>query len=207
MRIIKYVLLLGFSLILNGQLKAQDNKRQFLIGKNDTLVNDAGFYLGLLHRHQDFFSKAFSFQGIETAVIINHQLILGVYGSSFVSNLQTEINNSTANIFIWQTGLTIGGIRSEEKALHTGWLINAGYFSLLGDESDFKLFQPIDSDIRANGLIMAPELFAECNISRCMKFRIGLAYSFYSFEDQILITREDLQNISVNFGFVLGKFD
>lgn len=91
--------------------------------------------------------------------------------------------------------------------MHTGWLINAGYFSLWASETDFQFFNPNNPQITINGLILSPEIFAECNIAKWMKFRTGLAYSFYSFEDQKTITKEDLQNISVNFGFIFGKFD
>jgi hypothetical protein len=39
-----------------------------------------------------------------------------------------------------------------------------------------------------------------------MKFRTGLVYSFYNFEDQSIINKNDLQNISVDFGFIFGNF-
>jgi hypothetical protein len=47
--------------------------------------------------------------------------------------------------------------------------------------------------------------FAELNILRWMKFRTGLGYSFYGFKDQSSVSVSDLQNVSINFGFLFGK--
>ncbi len=110
-------------------------------------------------------------------------------------------------IFIWQTGLSIGRIYNNKNILHSGWQIKAGYFSLSGDDKNFKIFKPIDPIITIVGLNLSPEIFAELNISKWMKFRTGLAYSFYSFENQSVIRKNDLQNISINFGFMFCKFD
>jgi len=38
----------------------------------------------------EFFNKAFSFQGIEAGVIIQHSVLAGVFGSLFGSNLITK---------------------------------------------------------------------------------------------------------------------
>lgn len=202
-------LIIGFSLFsvlynLNGQNKNYVS----MTSKGDTLVKDFRVYGGLIHQHQDFFNKAFSFQGIEAGVIVNHSLLAGAYCSMFVSNL--DIKHSTyPNLFvnIGQGGLFAGYINNANKVIHTGWLLNIGYFLLTGDETNFALFQITNPKVNINGLVLTPQVFAEMNITRWMKLRTGLSYSYYSFENQSIIMKSDLNNISLTFGFIFGKFN
>jgi len=207
MKRLKFIFLILNVLIVVSGLKAQKDNYQSLFCKNDTLIKDARLYGCLLHQHQDFLNKAFSFQGIEGGIIVNHQLFVGAYGSSFASNLEAGLVNKPRYVFVWQTGLSIGRIYNEKSLLHSGWQIKAGYFSLEGDDSNFKMFKAGNLVMTVDGMILSPEIFAEVNIVKWIKFRIGLAYSFYSFENQSIISKDDLQNISVNFGFVFGKFN
>jgi len=194
-------------LIFRCNLNAQDKNNQITVNTTDSQIKKVQVYGSLLHRHQNFFGEAFSFQGIETGVILNRNLFLGIYGAAFASNLKVEIDQTPMFVNIWQTGLTVGQIYLEERFLHPGWLVNAGYFSLVSDDSEVKLFNPVNPAIKENGIVFSPEIYAEINVARWMKFRTGLAYSFYAFHSQSAISKSDLQNVSINFGFIFGRFD
>lgn len=203
----KILFIIVFFLLSYTPILSQSSNYQTLFGNKDTLVKEIRFYGSLNHRHQDFFNKAFSFQGIEAGAIFNHKIFLGAYGSTFATNLTTKINNNNMYVFMWQAGMSLGRIYNHQKALHSGWLLNVGYFSLVGDDTDFGFFKSNEPQLSFGGLVISPEVYAEINVASWMKFRTGLAYSFYSFEDQSQITKNDLQNISVNFGFIFGKFN
>jgi len=204
---LKYLFITLFFLFSSYKLNAQALNYQHIFGKSDTIIKDIRFYGAYVHQHQDFFNKAFSFQGIETGVIINHKLLLGSYGSTFVTNLDVKFANNPTFVYIGQCGLVVGSVRNDKKVLHTGWLLNVGYFSLTGDDSNFALFKADNPSIIINGMVLSPQVYAELNIAKCMKLRTGLAYSFYSFEDQTIITKSDLNNISLTFGFIFGRFN
>jgi len=200
------ILLVTLLTLLTIISKAQNNGYIHLINNKEKLITDFRLYGGLLHQHQDFFNKAFSYQGIEAGAIINHQLTIGIFGACFASNLNIGINNHSTFINMKKAGLAVGQVYNDRKAIHAGWLINIGYFSLRGGDTNQKLFGHSTSDIKISGLSLLPEVYAELNIAKWMKFRTGIAYSFYNFEDQSVITSDDLQNVSVNFGFIFGDF-
>jgi hypothetical protein len=205
MKAIRYLILLIVLPFLC--LNAQETKYEYAFNKNDTLVNNITVYGALIHQHQDFFNKAFSFQGIESGVIINHKIITALYFSTFVSHLDIKLSNAPLYVYVGQGGMVLGFVRNGEKLLHTGWLLNIGYFSLIAKDKDFPLFNANNPSVTRKGLILTPQVYTELNISKWMKFRTGLAYSFYSFEDQTIISKSDLQNIAVSFGFIFGGFN
>lgn len=206
MKIYQYLLIALFMLISTFMVNAQPEGYEHLVKNDNKLITDIRLYGGLNHQHEDFFNKAFSYQGIEAGTIINHHLILGLQGACFASNLKIDLENKPSYIQLYKTGLTVGYVGNDQKVLHTGWLVNAGSFTLLGRSADFPLFDSSASDVIIHGLVMSPEVFAEVNVTSWMKFRTGLVYSFYNFEDQSIINKNDLQNISVDFGFIFGNF-
>ena len=167
------------------RLDARNEQYEYIFNKKDTV--NVRLYGGLLHQHQDFFNKSFSYQGIEAGVVLNHKLLLGIFGGTFISNLNVNVAGYSLCMNIWKSGLVVGNIFRESKILHTGWLFNIGYFSLEHDNSNFELFNPQKSSAKINGLILMPELYAELNIAKWVKLRTGLGYSFYRFEDQAVI--------------------
>ena len=207
MKKLKIALLVVCLLIFYSGLEAQIGNYQSLFCKSDTIIRDTRLYGSLLHQHQNFFNKPFSFTGIEGGILVNHKLFIGVFGSTFLSNLKTNIANNSMYLSVWQAGLSIGRIYNDKNVLHSGWQIKASYFSLKGDYSNFKISMPIDPTITIDGLILSPEIFAELNIFRWMKFRTGIDYSFYNFENQTMVKKSDLQNVSLNFGFIFSKFE
>jgi hypothetical protein len=174
--------------------------------KSERTISDLKFYVGLSHQHQDIFNKAFSFQGVEAGLVINHKLLLAIYGSTFVSNLDVEVHDNPMYLMMNQAGFIGGLVNNDSKLLHTGFLLSVGYFSLSADKLKLPMFSSDNHEIGINGLVLAPQVFAELNVLKWMKFRAGLAYNFYSFENQEMIAKTKLENISINFGFLFGKF-
>jgi len=202
-------MILGFILFLGiSTLNAQVQNTKSDTTKHETLKNDIRFYGGLVHQHQDFFNKAFSFQGVETGVMLNHSILAGVFGAMFVSNLDaTVIDYPNFYINIRQAGLFVGNMINAKRILHTGWQLNAGCFSLTGSKTDAGILNTEQTITRLNGLVLSPQFYAELNINRWMKLRTGLSYCMYSFEDQSMIKNSNLNNVSLSFGFIFGKFN
>ncbi len=191
------------------ELRAQSKGYNCLFNKGNSEITNADlqFYGGLTHQHQNFFNKAFSFQGIEAGIILHNSLFLGFYGSAFVSNLKVEIANNPMYIIINQAGFEGGFKRNGSRLFHPGVLLNIGYFSLGGDDSAMPLFKIADHEITFSGLVFSPQMFGEINVTKWMRFRTGLAYNFYSFGKNVSIADSDLENFSINFGFLFGKFN
>jgi hypothetical protein len=168
--------------------------------------SDVRFYGGVLHQHHDYFQKAFSFQGIEGGAVFDHHFLVGIYGLTFISSLEVDIANMPTYLQMWQGGLVAGIVTDSREFLHAGLLLNAGYFSVIGDHHDFPLFNSDTRPIGLGGLILCPQVSAEVNITKWMKMRAGLAYDFYGLQDDPLIRKTDLQNISFNFGLLFGEF-
>jgi hypothetical protein len=208
MKNLKLLLLLFIPLLIANNLSSQNNNIDSLInnGKDEKSHTDIRIFGGLIHQHQNFFGKAFSFQGVETGIILNHNLIFGIYGSTFASNLGTEISNNPMYVLMSQFGLIGGIMQNDSKFFHAGFQVNIGYFSLQGDNFKMPLFNCSDHLISFNGPVLAPQVFAEMNATNWMRIRMGLAYNFYFFKNHPQVSRSDIEGISFNFGFVFGKF-
>jgi hypothetical protein len=204
----RFPALLPVFLLLACNLYSQNTEYEYLLNKNQFKKATKGvkLYCGLTHQHQSFFNKPFSLTGIEAGIISGRNILLGVYGSSFLSNLEIENSVSKTYFSSMQGGLAIGVLHHGNKWLHEGVLLNAGYFSITGSSSNFQLFAIQNSTAIIHGLVITPMAFAEINVLRWMKFRTGLGYSFYNFKDQSSVSVSDLQNVSINFGFLFGKY-
>lgn len=188
---------------------AQNNTYKSLFQKVAAEKNyaDLRFYGGLAHQHQDYFNQVFSLQGVEAGMILKEHVFVGIYGSAFVSNLKVDIENNPMYILMNQVGFSGGYLRNSSKLFHAGVVLNAGYFSLAGDKASMPVFRIADHEISISGLVLSPQVFGELNVTNWMKFRTGLAYNFYSFGNNLHVTDSDLENISINFGFLFGKFN
>ncbi len=168
-----------------------------------TEKSDIKLYGNLYHQHHDFFDKAFSFQGLEVGFITNQNLLLGFYGSCFVTNLEAKINNSLQFIWIGQGGLNVGYIFNISKRVQPGIQLNSGVFSLRTDDNNFGIFKTNRTKFKLNGLVISPQIFGELKITNCFKIRTGLSYNFYSFKDHSVVKNSDLNHISFTCGLVL----
>jgi hypothetical protein len=189
------------------KLAAQEQTYKSVFGKNDTINAKTSYYGGFVHQHQNFFDKAFSYQGLEFGVLLKNKFITGIYAATFISDLNTEIEEKPMFIRMSQAGAMVGGLWKNQGMLHFGWQLNTGYFSLNAESTDSKSNFSGNSDIFINGLVLSPQIYAELNICNWMKLRTGLAYNFYFFEDDPSVEKSDIQNFSLNFGFIFGKFN
>jgi len=204
---LKLIILPFIVLFSSNELIARQGNYESLFEKRDSIQKkEISFYAGLIHQHENFFGKAFSFQGIEAGVIANNKWLSGVYASTFVSNLKVDINQTPKLVFISQGGLFIGRIWHEEKKIHAGVLMNVGYFSLKADDSGVGSFSSDNQCIKLHGVVINPWIFAELNLPKWMKLRTGLGYGFYGFKYSDFMTNKDLNNIAFSFGFIFGKF-
>lgn len=193
---------------MNGiKLNAQNLNSDFAKIKKDTLQKELAFYGGFVHQHQNFFGKAFSYQGVEAGAVFRQKFMAGLYGASFVSNLKINIENKTRFINLAQVGIFAGEIWKIQKTIHSGWMLNAGCFTLENDDIEFGIINPRKNANSLNGFVVSPQIFAEINLLKWMKLRIGLAYNFYFYNEDLWIKKSDLQNFSLNFGFIFGKFE
>lgn len=176
-------------------------------GNTETAAKNPEYYGSLIHQHQEFFNKTFSLTGVETGILLNQNLLLGAYGSTFVSGLEIESSNNFTHFMISQTGIVIGFVSHPSKRLHAGSLVSIGYASIRGDRSRLPVFNSGNAEVRVHGSVVTPQVFGEVNLMNWLKFRTGLGYSFYSFQQQPSVRRTDLQNVSFNFGFLFGKFN
>lgn len=198
------VFFLFFGIVITN---AQNRNYESLTISRDSLKKDNRLYVGLVHQHQNFFNKAFSFQGLETGVIINHTILIGAFGAMFITNLDAKVSdNPHYYINIKEAGLLIGTLINEKRDIHAGWQLNAGYFSLTGDETDYGIFKVENPSTRIGGLVFSPQFFIELKISDWMKLRTGLCYNIYNFTNQSVIKNQYLNNVSLSFGFIFGEF-
>ncbi|QIP15122.1 hypothetical protein G8759_22105 [Spirosoma aureum] len=188
-------------------IHAQQIKQEHSEIKRDWVHTDATWYGALVHQHQNFFKQPFSFQGIEAGIILNHKFLISAYGATFVSTLDVERINNPLFLYVGQYGLLIGVEQNHLKPVHIGWLLNAGYFSLVGNKADFQIFRIKYPTARLGGLVVSPQVYGVLTITKWMKFRLGVGYSFYKFNEQPVVSQADLQNVAFTFGFILGKFN
>lgn len=189
------------------KLEAQEQIYKSVLGKNDSIKTKPGYYGGFVHQHQNFFDKAFSYQGLEFGVLLKNKFVTGIYAATFISDLNAEIEEKPMLIRMSQAGAMVGGIWKNHGILHVGWQLNTGYFSLNAESPEPNTDFSNNSDIFINGLVLSPQIYAELNITDWMKFRTGLACNFYFFADEPTVEKSDIQNFSLNFGFIFGKFN
>jgi hypothetical protein len=159
-----------------------------------------------VHQHQNFYHTAFSFQGMEAGLILRDRLLLGLFGSTFVTRLTVPGEVRNLHLNVWQAGGFTGQIYRADKLVHWGWLLNAGYLCSTGDYSVPSRVETTNSTVKATGMVLLPELYGELKVANWLKLRTGFGYSFYLFESQPGMTPSDLQNPCFTFGFLLGNF-
>jgi hypothetical protein len=168
----------------------------------DSLVKVVAPYVGLFHQHHDFFNKAFSYQGIDAGITFNGKLSTGIYGSMFVSPLKIELQGKSAYLAIKQVGISVGFVNTMSRRLYIGCNLNTGLFTLRAGSRRSSVLRDEQADIRIRGLVVSPHVFSEISLMKWMKVRIGLSYNIYRFDNQNIITRNDLQNVAFNFGII-----
>lgn len=206
MRKILYILsFIVVEMLSANRLIAQDRTIGYRTVQSDSLRKSIKGYGGLVHQHQNFFKKAFSFQGIETGIVINHTYLIAVYGATFASTLRVERVNSPRFIYIGQYGLLLGIEQDNRKKFHLGALLSTGRFSLIGSNTTFSLNKVDNPLIRLHGFVISPQVYGELAIMKWMKLRSGVGYNVYRFQEQPMVVRSELQNVALTFGFIFGN--
>lgn len=197
----------GFILVFGTvtNLLAQNDTLTWVFNGNDTLIRTVGLYAALSHQHEDFFNTPFSFQGLEAGVIVNDAITAGVFFSSFVSNLQSTIADNPMFITSWNAGLCVGKVYHPKRVLHTGWEVSGAYFSLEAGDQELALISDVQEVYHLSGMVLTPEVYTEANILKWMKFRAGLAYTFYTFGYHEVIKRDDLNSVLLDFSLIVFR--
>lgn len=169
------------------------------------LVREWSLQAGFFHRHQDYFDRTFSLQGLEVGALVNRSLFAGLYGSAFATNLEARGTGPAPSYWLAEWGVELGSVRHEGRVLHGGWRLDLGAFALEGLDPDQSGFVT-EGRVRVDGLVLSPQAFAEANVARWMKFRAGLGASLHSFRPVDGIAKSDLDAVFLDFGFLFGNF-
>lgn len=204
MKTIGYILSFLACMLTPQWLHAQPKVFEYARKKCDSTGSDVTLYAGLIHQHQNFFKQAFSFQGIEAGISINHKFLVAAYGSTFVSTLAVPRANGSLFVFADQYGFLIGVEQANRRRFHLGGLLTMGYFSLVGNDTDFKVFKAKNPLIKVSGFVLSPQVYIDLTLTKWMKFRPGIGYSLYKFDEQPLVSKADLQSVAFTFGFIFG---
>lgn len=169
---------------------------------NDSNTNNRNvqMFFTLYHQHHNFFNKAFSYQGIETGVVVQNKVYFGFYGAFFASNLKTRIDNETRYVWMGQGGINTSYVFLDEKRFCPGIQLDMGYFTLRYDADKCGLSKVKDMSFKLNGLVFSPQIFGEVHLNKWFQVRTGLSYNFYEFEDHTAIKTSDLNHISFTVG-------
>lgn len=203
---LKLLFLLCLTSAYSLQAETQNKSYEYITNPNQPSLNEVKFYERFFHQHQDFFNKAFSYQGLEARFNLNGKVIIGGFAGMFITPLSIEIDEKANFANAFKTGLTVGQFYHAEKIVHTGWTVNAGYSQIQTDETSFNTFDVPETASTYKSMLLSPELFTEAYITPWMKFKTGISFPFYNFEDQSVVQKDDLQSLSVNVGFTFGHF-
>lgn len=174
---------------------------------NRESVGDVSLYGGLTHQHQNFLNTPFSLTGLEAGVLVDNTIVLGAFGSSFLSGLDVETANLKTTLSLAQGGLVFGAVHHFTRYLEAGLLLQSGFLSVRGEPSGISAEGSNNRSVHHYGATVIPQLFTAISTTKWMKIRVGLGYNFYSFGDQSVVSSKDLQNVSLNFGFLFGTGD
>jgi hypothetical protein len=197
-------LILLFASFSSGALMAFPN--QFSDTPEENLAfNKPRMFLTLNHEHENFFGKAFSYQGISTGVVLQNGWSMGLFLSTFASNLKAKIEDKPRFVNAWKNGFMVGKIYRTEKRFHPGWQLTGGNFNLGAAEKKLQLFSTLHAVYRINGLVVSPEIYGEVDVCQWFSVRTGLAWSYYNYPNDDVIKQSDLNNFSIDFGFIFKR--
>jgi hypothetical protein len=197
-------LILLIATFSSGALMAFPN--QFSDNPEENIAfNKPRVFLTLNHEHENFFGKAFSYQGISTGVILQNGWSMGLFLSTFASNLKVKIEDKPMFVNAWKNGFLVGKIFRPEKRFHPGLQLTAGNFNLGAADKKMNLFSISHAANRINGLVVSPEIYGEVDICQWFSVRTGLAWSYYNYPNDEVIQKSDLNNLSFDFGFIFKR--
>lgn len=162
-------------------------------------------YAGLTFEHHTNISN--TKPGVEAGVIFNRMFVCGAYGQGTTGNFGIRYyTGDIHNIMFGEGGLFAGYITQYAKPIHFGGLLKIGYISLVADDQEMKLFKDVDPVAEDGGMVFHPEFFTETNITKHIKVRLGLGYSFNSLDKESVICNKDLDSWTMNLSILAGNF-
>jgi hypothetical protein len=201
MKQIIILLALASTFILSS---AQDNGFDYIFNKPLSQKNSWKLYGELTFQHLNV--KTNTMPGLEVGVTFNNNFMMGVYGQGTSGNFYHLYNNTEENIMFGEGGFVVGYIKEPNKILHFGGLFKLGYISIVADDVEMELFKDFEPTAEDNGMVYHPELFSELNISKFMKARLGVGYSFFVFDNETVMCNKSLDSWTLNLGFVFSNF-
>lgn len=166
----------------------------------------SGFTAALTHQHQHFYGTPFSYTGIDICSAVHPQVMVGLYGTSFLSSLKIATGNGLPYLRMWQTGVVAGVSTDESNVVQTGLLLRTGYLSIEARSRESPVVYGTRPDIRTHGVVFQPQLFGAVILAPWMKFRAGIGYDLYTLKEHSWVKRPDITDPSVNFAFICGCF-
>lgn len=120
----------------------------------------------------------------------------------FASPLRIELQGKSAYLAIKQVGISVGFVNTMSRRLYIGCNFNAGLFILHAGSKRWSVLHTEQAAIKIRGFVVSPQAFSEVSFLKWMSVRIRLSYNIYRFDNQNIITRNDLQNVAFNFGII-----
>jgi hypothetical protein len=191
------------AIVFTLQVMAADTTYDYVFSNKEKNIQ-LNYYGALTFQHFSVVSN--TMPGIEGGIVFNKKLFAGVYGHGTTGNFGMSYGGTIHNIMSGEGGLFVGYIGQFPKPIHMGGMLKTGYISLVADDKEMKLFKKVDSVAKDGGMVFHPELFAEANITKQLKIRLGLGYSFHSLDKESVAYNCQLDSWTMNLGILFGNF-
>jgi len=184
-------------------LNAHENEYNSVFN-NKNGITEISFYGGLISEHHSSITS--TKPGIEAGIVLNQSFAVGAYGQGTLKNFNTTLEDTKYYNMLGEGGLMLSYMAYSHKRLHFGGMLKVGYVALTSDEEETKMFESVNAAFEDGGWVYHPEIFAELNLYKSMKVRLGVGYSIYNLSDEPVVSSADLNCITVNLGLLFGKF-
>lgn len=181
-----------------------DTTYNYLFNKEQGQKNLWKPYASMTFQH--LYVKTNTMPGIELGMTLNNHFLVGIYGQGTVGNFSHMHHDTLYNIMLGEGGVVFGYVTKPNQTLHFGGTFKLGYTSLVADDEEIKIakdFEPVAED---DGVVYHPEVFAEINVSKYMKVKLGAGYSFYLLNNENIVCNTQLDSWTLNFGIAFSNF-
>jgi hypothetical protein len=198
-KIFLIVIILTCAFMLNAQ---ETEYNSVFNNKNGKL--EISFYGGLISEHHSSITN--TKPGIEAGIVFKQSFAIGAYGQGTLTNFNTSLNDTKYYNMLGEGGLLLSYTANNNKMLHFGGLLKIGYAALSSNDEEMKIFKSLNALFEDGGWVYHPEIFAELNLHKSAKVRLGIGYSIYNLSDKHVVSSADLNCFTVNLGLLFGKF-
>lgn len=199
----KKIFLIVITLTSAFMLHAQE-KEYNSVFNNKNSKPEISFYGGLISEHHSSITS--TKPGIEAGIVFNQSFAIGAYGQGTLKNFNTTLNDAKYYTVLGEGGMLLSYMANTHKRLHFGGLLKVGYTALTSNDEEMKMFESVNAEFEDGGWVYHPELFAELNMYKTTKVRLGVGYSIYNLRDEHVVSSSDLNCFTVNLGLLFGKF-